>query len=365
MTTETSTCVLFAGGGTGGHLFPGVAVARELARRRPATRITFVGSGRDVESRVLSKEGLSLERVRAVGLMGRSLTAVARGLVVLPAGFLDAWRVLRRHRPGLVVGLGGYSSGPVVALAALQNVPTLLLEQNAVPGVTNRLLSRLVRSAAVSYEAALPHFGSVGFVSGNPVRTAFFDVPPPRSTLTQPHILVLGGSQGAHAINLAMVEAAPLITAAWATARFTHQSGEADLDLVRRGYRSAGATARVETFLDGMDKEMAGADVIVCRAGATTLAELAAAGRAAILVPYPHATHDHQRHNAAVVAQAGAAEVIDPTDLSGPVLSERLLALITDDSRRLALADANRQLGTPDAARLIVDRMERLLACGD
>ena len=365
MTTETLTCVLFTGGGTGGHLFPGVAVARELARRSPATRIVFVGSGRDVESRVLSKEGLSLERVRAVGLVGRSVTAVARGLAILPAGFLDAWRVLRRHQPGLVVGLGGYSSGPVMALAALKGIPTLLLEQNAVPGVTNRLLSSLVRAAAVSYEAALPHFGSVGFVSGNPVRQGFFDLPAPRPTLAQPHILVLGGSQGAHTVNLAMIEAAPRITAAWEEARFTHQSGEADLDLVREGYRLAGATARVEPFLDGMDREMAEADVIVCRAGATTLAELAAAGRAAILVPYPHATHDHQRRNAAVVAQAGAAEVIDPADLSGLALSERLLELIADDRRRLALADANRRLGTPDAARLIVDRMERLLAPGD
>lgn len=365
MTTETSTCVLFTGGGTGGHLFPGVAVARELARRSPATRIVFVGSGRDLESRVLSREGFSLERVRAEGLVGRSLTAVARGLFLLPAGFLDAWRVLRQHQPGLVVGLGGYSSGPVMALAALRDVPTLLLEQNAVPGMTNRLLSSLVRAAAVSYESALPHFGSVGFVSGNPVRSGFFDVPAPRATLTQAHVLVLGGSQGAHSINLAMVEAAPLIAAACEAVRFTHQSGEADLEFVREGYRLAGATARVETFLDGMDREMAEADVIVCRAGATTLAELAAAGRAAILVPYPHATHDHQRRNAAVVARAGAAEVIDPTELSGLTLSQRLLEVLTDDRRRLALADANRQLGAPDATRLIVDRMERLLAHGN
>ena len=357
-------CVLFAGGGTGGHLFPGLAVAQELLRRHPETKIVFAGSGRTLERRMLSREGYALEVVRAVGLVGRSATGVVKGLVALALGFVDAWRVLREHRPWLVVGLGGYSSGPVVALAALQNVPTVLLEQNAVPGVTNRLLARLVRGAAVSYDTALPYFGSVGFLSGNPVRPGFFDVSPSSPTPVAPHVLVLGGSQGAQAINLAMIEAAPVVASASKTVRFTHQTGEADLDLVREGYRSAGVTARVEPFLDGMDKEMAGADIVVCRAGATTLAELAAAGRAAILVPYPHATHDHQRRNAVVLEQTGAAEVIDPTDLTGAALSARLLAVITDDARRMSLAESIRRFGKPAAARVIVDWMTPLL-CHD
>ena len=244
MTTETSTCVLFTGGGTGGHLFPGVAVARELARRSPATRIVFVGSGRDLESRVLSQEGFSLERVRAVGLVGRSLGAVARGLLVLPAGFLDAWRVLRQHQPGLVVGLGGYSSGPVMALAALRNVPTLLLEQNAVPGVTNRLLSSLVRAAAVSYEAALPHFGSVGFVSGNPVRPGFFDVPAPMrrrswrgptcSCWVARRVRTRSMWRWSRRLRSSSAGCDQRV-------RFTHQSGVADLSsLVSEGYPLAG-----------------------------------------------------------------------------------------------------------------------------
>ena len=360
--TARSVRVLLAGGGTGGHLFPGIAVARELRRRDPNCDVMFVGAGRELEARVLSREGLPLERVRAVGLMGRSPLAVLKGLARLPAAFLDATRLLRRYRPDIVVGLGGYSSGPVVLLAAAGRAATLVLEQNVVPGVTNRLLGRVVQAAAVSYAETLVRFGSKGFVSGNPVRAEFFAAAPPRQTLTEPRVLVIGGSQGAHALNVAMVEAAPSIAGAPRLVRVTHQSGEADLEMVRTGYRVAGVTARVEPFLDAMDTEMSDADVVVCRAGATTLAELAAAGRPAILVPYPHAANDHQRLNAAAFERRGAAEVIDPNELTATVLAQRLLDLATDDERRRTQADATARLGTPDAAAMIVDRIERLIA---
>ena len=360
--TDRPARVLLAGGGTGGHLFPGIAVARELRRRDPESQVMFVGAGRELEVRVLSGEELSLDRVRAVGLVGRSPLSVLKGLAQLPAAFLDASRLLRRCRPDIVVGLGGYSSGPVVLLATATRVATLILEQNAVPGVTNRLLGRVVQAAAVSYADTLECFGAKGFVSGNPVRAGFFDSAPPRPVVTEPRVLVLGGSQGAHAINLAMVEAAPAIAQAPRTVRVTHQSGKADLEMVRDGYRSAGVTARVEPFLDAMDTEMSDADIVICRAGATTLAELAAAGRPAILVPYPHAANDHQRFNAAAFEASGAAEVIDPNELTATVLAERLLALTVDDKQRVARADATRRLGMPDAARMIVDRIERLIA---
>ena len=360
--TGRSVRVLLAGGGTGGHLFPGIAVARELRRRDPECQILFAGSGRELEVQVLSREGLALERVRAVGLMGRSALAVFKGLVRLPAAFLDAWRVMRRFRPDIVVGLGGYSSGPVVLLAAASRVSTLVMEQNAVPGVTNRLLGRVVQAVAVSYDDTRTCFGGRGFLSGNPVRAGFFDASRPRPVATEPHVLVLGGSQGAHSINVAMVEAGPAIAQAPRPVRITHQSGEADVEMVRNGYQAAGVIARVEPFFEAMDAEMSDADVVVCRAGATTLAELAAAGRPAILIPYPHAANDHQRFNALAFKKQGAAEVIDPDDLTTPVLSQRLLALIGDDDRRLAQAEATRRLGTPDAARMIVDRMERLVA---
>ena len=322
----------------------------------------FAGAGRALEVKVLSHEGFALERVRAVGLVGRSPLAMLRGIAQLPAAFLDARRLLSRFRPDIVVGLGGYSSGPVVLLAALSRIATLLMEQNAVPGVTNRVLGRVVQAAAVSYEDTRSGFGAKGFVSGNPVRAGFFEAARPRPVLTEPRILVLGGSQGAHALNVAMVEAAPALVRASRPVRVTHQSGEADFEMVRDGYRLAGVTARVEPFFESMDTEMSDADVVVCRAGATTLAELAAAGRPAVLVPYPHAANDHQRLNAATFQKQGAADVIDPDELTAPRLVERLLALTVDDERRLARAGAARRLGMPDAAGTIVDRVERLIA---
>ena len=322
----------------------------------------FAGAGRALEVRVLSREGFTLERVRAVGLVGHSPIAVLTGLAQLPVAFLDARRLLNRFRPDIVVGLGGYSSGPVVLLAALSRIATLLMEQNAVPGVTNRLLGRVVQAAAVSYDDTRSCFGAKGFVSGNPVRAGFFKAEPPRPTVTEPRILVLGGSQGAHALNVAMVEAAPALAQAPRPVRVTHQSGDVDLEMVRDGYRSAGVTARVESFLESMETEMSDADVVVCRAGATTLAELAAAGRPAILVPYPHAANDHQRLNAAAFQKQGAAEVIDPDELTATLLGQRLLALTMDDERRLARADSTHRLGMPDATGTIVDRIERLIA---
>ncbi len=357
---QTHGCVLFAGGGTGGHLFPGIAVAREVTRRHPSWRVVFVGSGRALEVRVLSREGFPFERVRSVGLVGKSVTAVARGLVTLPASLFDAWRLLRRYHPRVVVGLGGYSSGPLVLLAGLLRLPTMLLEQNVVPGVTNRLLTPIVTAAAVSYDASLPAFGRRGFVSGNPVRSGFFDAPDIKPGLTELHLLVLGGSQGAHSLNVAMVDAAPRLAALSRTMRVTHQSGEADLDHVRDGYHQASLAARVEPFFDRMDELMASADLVFCRAGATTLAELAASGRPAILVPYPHATHDHQRRNAAVVRDAGAADVIDPRELTASTLVDTVRALAEDDTRRLSMAVASRRLGRPDATVVIADRIDEL-----
>ncbi len=359
--TDVSKCVMFAGGGTGGHLFPGVAVAREVLRRDSRAQVVFVGTGRPIEVRVLSAEGLCLERIRAVGLFGRSVTAKLTGLVTLFLGFVDAALLLRRYQPHLVVGLGGYSSGALVLMAVLRGVPTLLLEQNVVPGFTNQLLGRVVRAAAVTYEGTLPHFGGRGFVTGNPVRAGFFEVDAARRVLNEAHILVLGGSQGAHAINMAMADAAARLVTAACPVRVTHQSGHNDLEILRKAYLAAGLRARVEPFLDAMEQEMADADIVVCRAGATTLAELAAAGRPAILVPYPHAVNDHQRRNAQVADQAGAAEVIDPVDLTGAVVAERLLALIGDDQRRVREATASRRLGTPGAVAAIVNRMEDLL----
>ena len=355
--------MLIAGGGTGGHLYPGIAVARALLARVPDAQVTFVGTAAGIESRVVPREGFTLDVIRSAGLKGKSLPALARGLALLPASALDAWRVLSRRRPSVVIGVGGYSSGPVVALAALRRIPTLLMEQNAVPGLTNRLLASLVSAAAVTYEQSLAIFGGKAFVAGNPVRPEFFrgeaygeHSSPPGAA----RVLVFGGSQGAHAINVAMVEAASRLAAAAPAVAITHQSGERDLEMVRDGYRRAGLEARVEPFLFAMDREMKSADLVVCRSGATTLAELTASARPSILIPFPGATDDHQRKNADALARVGAAQIIDQRDLTGDRLATAILTLAANDVERRRMSAAAAQLARPDAAAVIVTRILEL-----
>ncbi|HZM97177.1 MAG TPA: undecaprenyldiphospho-muramoylpentapeptide beta-N-acetylglucosaminyltransferase [Vicinamibacterales bacterium] len=354
--------VLIAGGGTGGHLYPGIAVARALLTRVPDAQVTFVGTAAGIESRVVPREGFTLDVIRSAGLKGKSLPSLARGLALLPASALDAWRVLSRRRPAVVIGVGGYSSGPVVALAALRRIPTLLMEQNAVPGLTNRLLASLVTAAAVTYEQSLAIFGGKAFVAGNPVRPEFFrgeaygeQSSPPGAA----RVLVFGGSQGAHAINVAMVEAAARLVAAPAVV-ITHQSGERDLEMVRDGYRRAGLEARVEPFLFAMDREMKSADLVVCRSGATTLAELTASARPSILIPFPGATDDHQRKNAEALAKVGAATMIDQRDLTGERLAREILSLAGNEAERRRMGEAAAGMARPDAARVIVDKVLEL-----
>jgi UDP-N-acetylglucosamine--N-acetylmuramyl-(pentapeptide) pyrophosphoryl-undecaprenol N-acetylglucosamine transferase len=357
--------VLIAGGGTGGHLYPGIALAREIKRRDPNAVVSFVGTATGVEARVVPREGFALDLIRVSGLKGKSRVERVKGFAILPLAALDAWRVISRVRPDVVVGVGGFASGPVLMLAALGRYPTMLLEQNALPGITNRLLARVVRAAAVTFDEALRFFPGTGFVAGNPVRPEFFagtkeaddhDVSPPHAA----RVLIFGGSQGAHAINVAMVEAAARLAAAGAAVAITHQTGERDVELVRTAYRNAGLEARVEPFLYEMHREMTAADVVVARAGATTLSELAAAKRPAILVPLPTATDDHQRKNAEVIARAGAAEVIDERQLTGERLAGVILALARDAARRERMASAMQAFARPDAAARIADRVWEL-----
>ena len=364
-----SLSVLIAGGGTGGHLYPGIAVARELLTRRPDAQVTFVGTAAGIEARVVPREGFPLEVIRSAGLKGKSLASLARGVGLLPLSAMDAWRVISRRQPSVVIGVGGYSSGPVVALAALRGIPTLLMEQNAMPGITNRSLARLVRAAAVTYEESIGFFGRKAFVSGNPVRPEFLvdsgEGPDIEQRTYDEHdrpqaaarVLVFGGSQGAHAINVAMVEAAPRLAATTPRLAITHQTGERDLEMVRDGYRRAGLEARVEPFLFAMDREMKSADLVICRAGATTLAELMASGRASILIPLPTATDDHQRRNAQALVGHGAAQMIEQRELTGERLATEITALAADPARRRGMRTNARRMARPDAARLIVDRV--------
>jgi UDP-N-acetylglucosamine--N-acetylmuramyl-(pentapeptide) pyrophosphoryl-undecaprenol N-acetylglucosamine transferase len=359
--------VVIAGGGTGGHVYPGVAVAREIASRRPDAQITFAGTARGLEARIVPREGFALDLIRSGGLKGKSIADRVRGLWLIPLGMVDAWHIVSRRRPHLVIGVGGYSSGPVVLVAALRGVPTMLLEQNAMPGLTNRLLAPLVRAAAVTYESTQAFFGGKAFVSGNPVRPAFFETVERErqaggdAQTAVTNVLVFGGSQGAHAINVAMVEAAAELAAGGSHLRLTHQTGERDVEMVRTAFREAGLAADVEPFFDDMPRQLGRADLIVCRAGATTLAEITAAGKAAILIPLPTATDDHQRKNAESLAAAGAAEVLLQKDVTGHVLAQRILALASDRDTRARMSAAARVLARPDAARVIVDRALELV----
>src|SRR5262245_33957365 len=296
--------VVIAGGGTGGHLYPGIAVARELLARQPDAQISFAGTARGIESRIVPREGFELDLLRSGGLKGKSIADRLRGGMLLPVGVVDAWRIVSKRRPQLVIGVGGYSSGPVVMVAAVRGLPTMVLEQNAAPGLTNRLLAPLVRAAAVTFDSTAAFFGSKAFVSGNPVRPEFLATAGPieesahDDQASVARVLVFGGSQGAHAINMAMVEAAPRLAAVGSHLRLVHQTGERDVEMVRTAYREAGLQADVEPFLYDMGRQLGHADVVVCRAGATTLAEITAAGKASILIPLPTATDDHQRRNA-------------------------------------------------------------------
>ncbi|HJR61565.1 MAG TPA: undecaprenyldiphospho-muramoylpentapeptide beta-N-acetylglucosaminyltransferase [Vicinamibacterales bacterium] len=348
--------IVIAGGGTGGHLYPGIAVAREILRRRPDAIVTFAGTARGIEARVIPREGFELDTLRSVGLKGTSAAALARGLALLPLSAIDAWRIVSRRRPDLVIGVGGYSSGPVVAIAAARRIPTLLLEQNAVPGFTNRALASVVSAAAVTFESTVGYFGRRGFVTGNPVRPEFFTEGDSNAAAGPPRVLIFGGSQGSHAINVACMEAAPRLAADGRRVAITHQTGERDLERVRDAYRRAGLDARVEPFLFAMDREIKAADLVVSRAGATTLAELTAAGRPAVLVPLPTAADDHQRKNADLLRAAGAVEVIEEKDLTGARLAARVMELTGDRDRLAEMSAAARRMARPGAAALIVDR---------
>jgi UDP-N-acetylglucosamine--N-acetylmuramyl-(pentapeptide) pyrophosphoryl-undecaprenol N-acetylglucosamine transferase len=362
MAEERRLRIVIAGGGTGGHLYPGIAVAREIASRRPDAQISFAGTARGIEARVLPIEGFALDLIRSGGLKGKSIAARARGAALLIPGVVDAWRIVSRRRPHLVIGFGGYSSGPVVLVAALRGVPTMVLEQNAVPGLTNRWLARFVRAAAVTFESTTVFFGAKAFVSGNPVRPEFLQPVGPQmepgadDSIPVTRLLVFGGSQGAHAINMAMVDAAKELAAVGPDLRVTHQTGGRDVEMVRAAYRDAGLAADVAPFFDDMARRLGRADLIVCRAGATTLAEVAAAGKPAILVPLSTATDDHQRKNAEALSEAGAAVLLLESEMNGRTLARRILALARDRQERQRLASAVRAMARPDAARVIVDR---------
>jgi len=354
--------IVFAGGGTGGHLFPALAVANELRRRHPDASVVFVGGRRGLETRLVPQAGYPLRTLPVSGLKGASpgARAVAGGAAALAVLRCAGWFV--RRRPRLVVGVGGYASGPAVLAAWLLGIDTMLMEQNHFPGATNRWLAPRAAAICVPSEAAKARLGGRGIVTGNPVRPEFVAIGP-RPHAAGTSLLVFGGSRGARSINRAMVAALPRLAAMIPPPRIVHQTGPEEHEAVASAYAAhPGLHAHVLPFLDDMPVRLADADVVVCRAGATTLAELAAAGRPAILIPFPHAADDHQRLNAEAVRDAGAALVIRDGDLDGPGLASEIAALASDRPRRERMAAAARTLARPDAAARIADVADALLS---
>jgi UDP-N-acetylglucosamine--N-acetylmuramyl-(pentapeptide) pyrophosphoryl-undecaprenol N-acetylglucosamine transferase len=346
---------IIAAGGTGGHIYPGIAIAREILRREPASEVLFVGTARGLETKIIPREGFRLELMRVRALKGVGMIERARSLALLPFSFVSAWRMVSRFRPDAVIGVGGYSSGPTLLAAALRGIPTIVIEPNAMPGFTNRVLARFIDAAAVSFEESLSYFRGRGRVTGNPVRPDFAALEP-KQRGDRMAVLIFGGSQGARSINVAMAGALPLLAAQKEKLAFTHQTGERDLEEVSRAYRAAGfEDADVRPFIHDMAEQFRRADLIVSRSGATTVAEIAAAGKAALFVPFPFATDDHQRRNAEAFEKAGAARLIPQTELTSERLARELIDLANNPEMIGQMERAGRALGRPDAAQRTVD----------
>ncbi|MCI0337801.1 MAG: undecaprenyldiphospho-muramoylpentapeptide beta-N-acetylglucosaminyltransferase [Acidobacteria bacterium] len=356
---QSAMTVIIAGGGTGGHIYPGIAIAQEFKRRNAETQVLFVGTARGMEAKIVPREGFELKMIEVGALKRVSQIERVKALLILPKSFLAARSLIKKVKPDLVIGVGGYASGPVVLMAALMGLPSLVAEQNALPGFTNRILARFIGAAAVSFEEARNFFGAKAEITGNPVRAEFFDVP-----LREPgeviHVLITGGSQGAHAINNAMMSTLPLLTGEKDRLSFTHQTGEKDFEEVRAAYEKSGLKTEVRPYLEEMVAEFDRADLVICRAGATTIAELAAAGKPAIMIPLPFAADDHQRKNAEAVERAGAGRMILQSELTPERLAQELLWLANDPLQLSRMAEASKKLGHPDAAARVVDLAMRI-----
>lgn len=355
--------VLIAAGGTGGHIYPGIAIANEILRRDESSKVLFVGTVRGLETKIVPDNGYQLSVINSAGLKNVGLIGKLKGLLILPKSFLEARTIIREFRPDVVVGAGGYVSGPVLLMAALMRIPTLVMDSNALPGFTNRRLAPFISKAALTFEDAMPYFGRKGVVTGNPVRREFFDIEP-KTRGEKVHLLVFGGSQGARAINNAVADALDRLPAD--RLEITHQTGEADFEWMKQRYESSDfAGADVRPYISNMVDEFARADVVISRAGATTCAEVSAAGKAAIMVPLPTAADDHQRKNAEALARVGAARIILQSDLTSETLVKSLTELIEDPAAIGAMEEAARKLGRRDAAEAAVNLVEELAGLRD
>ena len=348
--------VVIAGGGTGGHLYPGIALAKALMRQDMNIKVSFVGTQKGIESEVLPREGFELKTILSAGLLGKKSVSRWMSWVKLPIGTAQSMCFLINKRPNLVVGVGGYASGPLVLSAWLLRIPILIHEQNFFPGLTNKWLGKIATKVAISFKDSAKFFPKDKVaLTGNMIREDFCQ--PQEELPVKPQeffrILVLGGSQGAHSINVAMVEALQSLTSKLGNIHITHQTGKNDYEMVKTEYENSGLSYEVRPFIDDIAEQYNKASLVICRAGATTLAEVTACGKVSVLIPYPHAAHNHQEKNAQVLDSANAGELMLDKDLSGERIAKSILRAIEDPKRMQEMENNSYQLGNRDATEKV------------
>ena len=336
-------------------MYPAIAYAKAFQRHDPAGHILFVGTGKTVEHNIFSKEGFPVESIQVEGFVGKSLLNMLRALWLLPQSLWRAVQILRSPKADLVIGTGGYFSPPVVFAAWLLQIPRVVLEPNAMPGLANRLLGPLANRIFLAFESARSFFSSSKVrVIGTPIRQAFVLDQAPALPQKVEHLLIFGGSQGAQAINSAMLEAVEHSEILRKSVTLTHQTGANDYERIRQGYKRLGVQADIQPFLFDMPQELAKADLVICRAGASTLAELTAYGKVGILIPLPHATHNHQEMNAKALEQSGAARMLRQSDLTGQKLAEEIESMVQDIPALQAVAKKSWEMRKVDATEQMV-----------
>jgi UDP-N-acetylglucosamine--N-acetylmuramyl-(pentapeptide) pyrophosphoryl-undecaprenol N-acetylglucosamine transferase len=349
---------ILAGGGTGGHVIPAIAIAQEL-RSRYAAEVLFIGTARGIENRLVPAAGFPLQLVKVGALNRVSLATRLKTILALPRAVLSARKMLIDFQPDVVIGVGGYASGPAMLAAIRRRVPTLAFEPNFVPGFANRVVAHFVSAAAAHFEETGRYFRNP-VVTGVPVRPAFFQIPRKPYDPAAPTLLVFGGSQGARAINQAVIRSVPELMKRAPGLHIIHQTGEHDYNEVRAVYGQAGIPAEVSKFIDDMPGYFARADLVLCRSGASTVAEITAAGKPAIFVPFPLAADNHQRRNAEALERAQAAVVLEETRLDEVWLVDTICALLEDPSRLAKMGEAARAMAHPDAAKDIAGLAAKL-----
>lgn len=357
--------IVIAAGGTGGHLYPAIALAREFVRRDSSVRILFVGTARGIESRVLAHEGFELVLITAKPVMGKGLLDVLRGVLSVPIGIWQSLKILQQRRANLVIGVGGYTSPTMLVAAALKGIARVILEPNAHPGLANKAVAPLAQRIFLAFESAGTSFDKHKVrVVGTPIRQEFLAQSSKHSASTQPrgqHLLIFGGSQGAKAINSTVLEGLALLSERLPGLTITHQTGEADLERVAAAYRARSIPANVVPFLYDMPAVLRTADLVVARAGAMTIAELTACGKAALLIPLPTAIYDHQMKNARAMEAAGGAIVLPQAGLSGVQLVEKIVAILSNPTRLSEMQSKSLEMRRIDAGEVIVNECYALM----